>query len=189
MKIDIAQHSFKYTFYKKGTEEPIFEGYFRDPLIGDSYTELYNKLKELVVSIRIGNNPFFPWLNRKYKLTYLINFHVQSLTVEVTVQHFSKGHWTFKYKDDQYDFYRHRRHCRSLYKNDRQVAKYDKRSVAVMDYDRGYIISNNDEDELLLICLFLCYDLGEYRGGEDAVDVGHLTEGVRVIDPDWLPWK
>lgn len=188
MKIDIAQKSSKYTFYKNGSKDPLLKGYFKSPLFGANYTELFDMNEALVVSVRIGNNPWFPLLNGKSKLTYLITFHARSLTVEVTVQHFAKGHWTFKYQDCNYDFYRHRGHNRSLFKNDRQVAKFDKRSENVLEYDSGYIIANNNEDELLLICLFLCYDMGMNNGGEPSVDFGHLTEGVREINPYWHPW-
>ncbi|MFD2245873.1 hypothetical protein [Pontibacter ruber] len=189
MRIDIIQKGSKYTFYRHDIEEPLFTGRYRSFFFKEEYTEVFNQGGELVAVIKFGNSIWFPGFNRKSKSTYIIDFIEQQTAVEVTIQNYTKGYWTFEYKGHKYDFYRHRGHERSLFKDERQVARYDKRSVNLFENDRAYVIANNDEDELLLLCLFLAYDMGEYNDAEISVDLGHIAEGVKKIDHNWRPWK
>lgn len=189
MKIDIIQRFSKYSFFINDEKEPFFRGRYRNPFFKKGYSELLSVEGEIVATVKIGNSPWFPAFNRKAKLTYILTFIKPYFQVEVTVQSYIKGFWTFDYKKDHYDFYRHRGHKRSLYKNGIQVARFDKRSVNLFENDRGYIISNNDEDVRLLICLFLAFDMGEYNEAEGTWDIGSLTEGKKEINPHWQPWK
>ncbi|MBC3539049.1 hypothetical protein ACFSC6_07300 [Rufibacter sediminis] len=189
MRLDIVQKGSKYTFYKKGVEEPMYKGRYRSFFFKSGYTEVFNPAGEVAASVRIGNSIWFPGLNRTSKATYIIDFTEQSTIIEITVKNYSKGYWEFEYQNHQYAFYRHRGHKRSLFKNEKQVARYDKRAVNLFENDRAYVVANSDEDELLLLCLFLAYDMGEYNDADISLDFGQVLEGVKKIDHDWQPWK
>jgi hypothetical protein len=67
------------------------------------------------------------------------------------------------------------------------MAKYDKRTVQMWNNDTGFIISNNDENKLLLLAIFLTFDMGENIDGDVNVDLGNLTGGVKEFNNYWQP--
>ncbi|QNF31851.1 hypothetical protein HUW51_03620 [Adhaeribacter swui] len=189
MRLDISQKGNKYTFYKLGIEKPIFKGRHRQFFFKGDYSEIFNSTDELVALVKIGNNIWFPGINRWSKATFIINFPESATSLEITIQNYSKGYWTFEYKNHQYAFYHHKWHQKSLFKDERQVARFDKRTVNLFKYDRAFVIANNDEDELLLLGIFLAYDMLESYDSDGPNYYGRVQEGVKKIDPDWQPWK
>ncbi|MTI20355.1 hypothetical protein E1176_04910 [Fulvivirga sp. RKSG066] len=184
MKIDITQKGNLYKFYKNNNEDHFLTGKWIGGWFSKVRSEIYDLHHVKLVTIKQGQvNPIWS----KKKDTYEFELHKLDLKLTIIVTNRWKGHWSFKFNDDNYDFYRHRGHRRSLYKNSQQIAKYNKRSVNLWEYDKGYIIADNDSNELILICLFLAYDMGEQNDADISVDLGQLAEGVKEYDDSWTP--
>jgi|SRR5690606_7580481 hypothetical protein len=184
MRLYIRQKGHKYKFFEDDNEEEILHGLWDSGWRQRLHSKIFDKDNQELVTITLKKAPAF-W--RMNKTTYQIRLHRENIDVEVKAVNAYKGHWTFEYKGDKYDLYFHYGLKKSLFKNEYQVAKYDKGTVHVWDNDSGFIISNNDENKLLLLAIFLTFDMGESMDGDVNVDLGNLTGGVKEFNSYWQP--
>lgn len=184
MRFYIKQGGNHYKFFKnKEDTEAFLTGFWDSKWRTGIYSKICDDSEELV-TIKFENSPFFWRINRT---TYKLTFHKSKLEIIVnTVNHF-KGHWTFLLNEHKYDYFQHAGRKMSLYKNDRQVAKYKMGTVHLWESDSGFVISNNDEDALLLIALFLMLDMGETNGADLTLDLGNVFAGVKEYNEYWQP--
>ena len=177
MRIYIKQRGSRYKFFKGKEEgEPFLIGYWDSKRKIGLHSKILNTEKEELVTIDIS---YSPWFWKMHKIIYRIVFHKLNAEVEVKAANYFRGHWTFVFGGDRYDYYAHYGRKKSLYKNDNQVAKYSMGTVNVWDRDFGFIISNNDENELLLLSVFLMLDMGEDMDGDLNIDLGNMVAGVK----------
>jgi len=184
MRLYIRQKGQNYKFYEGDKEEAILHGMWRDGWRKPLHSKIFNNDNQELVTTTLTKNPSF-WSSQKK--TYQIRFHLENIDIEVKAIKAYKGHWAFEFKGDQYDFYFHYGLKKSLFKNDNQVAKYDKGTVHFWDNDSGFIISNNDENKLLLLALFLTFDMGETSDADININFGNLTGGVKEYNKYWHP--
>jgi hypothetical protein len=184
MRLYIRQNGNKYKFFENDIERETFTGYWdRKRKIG-----LYSKIVDIdnkeLVTVTLTNSPWFWELS---KTTYRLEIHTEQIQTEIKAVDYHKGHWTFNIDNEEYDLYFHTGHKKSLFKNGRQVARYDKGQVHFWSNDSGYIIANNDENKLLLLSLFITFDMGEYMDADINVDLGKLDGGVIENNEYWTP--
>lgn len=186
MRLYIRQKGSRYKFYENDNEVETLTGYWERKRKLGLYSKIVDAENKEVVTVTLTNSPWFWELN---KTTYRIVLPSENLTVDVKAVNYYKGHWTFNLNTDKYDFYFHRGHKKSLFRNGSQVAKYNKGTVHLWNNDSGYIIANSDENRLLLLSLFVMFDMGEYMDADVNVDLGKLDGGVIESNDHWQPAK
>lgn len=188
MRLYIKQKGSNYLIYENKDEPPVFYGHWsRKRKIG-LHSSIYcpQNGERLLVSIGKSKSNW-RWIGppRLYIL------QIVDLDKEVAVELINgwRGHFRFKINGSQYDLYTHYGHKKSLFKDNEQVAKFDKAIFNWGERDSGFVIANKDENKMLLLGLFLMIDMGERNDAEVSFDLGNLIPGVRPWDNRWLPKK
>ena len=91
---------------------------------------------------------------------------------------------------DMYDIYGHRGRKYSIYKNDQQVAWWDKAVVSWFAGDNYKIFANANSDPELLMSFCLIIDnfrSDNHDGHAINIDIGNIGFQTRKFDPDWQP--
>jgi hypothetical protein len=184
MRLYIRQKGHKYQFFEGDNEEEILHGHWDSGWRVKLHSKIFDSDNQELVTVTLTKAPAFWRMNRT---TYRIQLHKEGIDIEIKGANAYRGHWTFELNEDKYDFYFHRGHKKSLHKNGNQVARYDKGTVHMWDNDSGFIIANNDENRLLLLAIFLTFDMGEDMDGDVNVNFGNLTGGVKEYNNYWQP--
>jgi uncharacterized protein YxjI len=103
---------------------------------------------------------------------------------------FWKAHFQCACGSDVYDIYGHRGRKYSVYKNDRQVAWWDKKAVTWFNGDNYKIIADKDCDKLWIISFCLTVDNYASNDKEKKTvnfNIGRIGPQVRKFDPSWQP--
>lgn len=103
---------------------------------------------------------------------------------------FWKKHYYCQAGKDFYEIYGHRGRKYSIYKNDKQIAWWDKRAVSWFNGDNYKIIADNDCDTELLISFCLVIDnafSNKNDGNTLRIDIGHIGPQAKKFNPDWQP--
>ncbi|WP_210465862.1 hypothetical protein [Rufibacter roseolus] len=182
MRLNICQEGQDYCFYKNDEEEPYLNARVGWVPSNKAIASIYKFWDKPVAIIRQGKGQKF-W--EKGKVTYLLQ--LMEGTVEVIIESAWKGHWSFDYKGFQYNFYMHNGYKKSLFKAGEQVAKFDAREYYPLPLKKAFIVANNDEDDILLLSLFLLYDKESALDSELPRNSAFLGRGVRESDQYWFP--
>ncbi len=187
MRLYIRQKGCNYQFYKGDDKEPFVKGYWKSSW----RTKLHSKIITLdnrdIATIKFKYAAWF-W-ESETKTVYEIVLDEMNEVVTINCLNSWRGHYSFGFRHHKYDFYFHQGHKRSLYKDNIQVAKYDKQTVSWWDNDTAFILSNNDENEILLLSLFLMFDMGESYEADLNIDLGQALSGIKEYDSSWVPNK
>lgn len=134
---------------------------------------------------RLTINKRFWWFNAKYEITRHDNtvlvFHTKS---------FWKNHFQCHYDADLYDIYGHRGRKFSVYKNDKQVAWWNKQKVTWFEGDNYKIIADNncDYDLIITFCLIIDnYSSNDSSNNTVTIDFGNIGPQARLFDSTWQP--
>ena len=109
---------------------------------------------------------------------------------DFTTQSILRDHYQCSLDRDLYDLYGHRGRKFSIYRNDTQVAWWDKEAVSWFAGDNYRIVADDDADAEILIAFCLIID--NYRSDDHDNDVVHVDIGkigpqAKKFDPDWKP--
>jgi len=121
----------------------------------------------------------------KYDITRLDNSFLEFKT-----KSFWKSHFECVSGTDTYDIYGHRGRKYSVYKNNTQVAWWDKKAVTWFNGDNYTIIANNNCDYNLIISFCLIVDNYKSNDSEKStlnIDVGRIGPQAKKFDPSWEP--
>lgn len=91
---------------------------------------------------------------------------------------------------DLYEIFGHKGRKFSVYKNDKQVAWWDKDAVTWFNGDNYKIIADKDSDYELIIsfCLIIDHTSSNNNDGNTmTVDFGNIGSTVKQFDPAWQP--
>ncbi|MGX5817198.1 hypothetical protein ACWKWU_03330 [Chitinophaga lutea] len=106
----------------------------------------------------------------------------------------SKSRWKPHYYclvgADYYEVFGHRGRKYSVFKNDRQIAWWDKNAVSLGEGDCYTILADNDCDFELLISFCLIIDhiyFDDKDGNMLSIDLGNIGPQVRKFDETWQP--
>jgi hypothetical protein len=100
-----------------------------------------------------------------------------------------KHHYTCTIGADRYDIYGHRGRKYSIFKNDRQVAWWDKAAVTWFAGDNYRITADNnaDREALIAFCLIIDNFRSDDHNETVSYDVGNLGFQAKKFDPEWQP--
>ena len=186
MRLYIKQRANKYIIYEDKNSSSVFNGYWKRKWKIGLHSRILNLQNEELLFVSIGKSNSKWWWIGPPRL-YILK--ITDLDQEIYVESVNiwRGHFRFEFNGAQYDFYSHFGHKKSLYRNDEQVAKFDKAMFNWGERDRGFIIANGDENKMLLLGLFLMIDMGEQNDAEVSMDFGNLLSGVKQWDDRWMP--
>jgi len=185
MRLYIRQKGTDYQFYKGDDKEPFLKGFWKSSWKIKLHSKILTLDNSELANIRFKYAPWF-W-EKGSKTEYELALSEFKEIVTIKCLNSWRGHYAFTFCNHKYDFYRHTGHKKSLYKDNVQVAKYDKQVVNWWDNDSGFIISNNDENEILLLSLFLMLDMGEFNEADLNIDFGQGLDGVKEYNSRWTP--
>jgi hypothetical protein len=134
----------------------------------------------------------------KYKIIRKLTFFRTSYDIRTQDNHvfpfrtgqYIRGHYYCQAGQDRYDIYVNRGRRYSVYKNDVQVAWWDKEAVAWFKGDNYKIIADNDCHYELIISFCLIIDNAfNNNSGNSFVKVsfGRIGPIAREFDPTWRP--
>jgi uncharacterized protein YxjI len=110
--------------------------------------------------------------------------------LEFRTTSFWKRHYTCQVGQDLYDIYGHRGRKYSIYRNDKQVAWWDKQAVSWFNGDNYKIVADRDCDYELIISFCLIIDNSQSNsndGGALRIDAGNIGPQARKFDSSWQP--
>jgi len=134
---------------------------------------------------RMTINKLLSLFKAKYNITRWDNNVVEFRTIS-----FWKSQYECQVGQDTYMIYGHRGRKYSIYKNNKQVAWWDKKAVSWFAGDNYKIITDRDSDVDLLISLCLIIDnfsSDSHDGNTITIDLGNIGFQARKFDPTWQP--
>lgn len=185
MEIDINQTKIsigaEYKIHLNGMEEYFaLKKLFR--FLGE--INLFNKSRGNAV-YQIKQN--WDWFNLSYDLIKYDNNKFEFRTISIW-----KLHYECHVGEDIYEIFGHRGRKYSIYKNDNQIAWWDKEAVSWFNGDNYKITADNDCDIELLICFCLIIDNAKSKnsdGNTVNIDLGNIGFQARKFNPNWIPKK
>ncbi len=149
----------RYRFYLDDNAEYSYSATNGSVIFKGDYANIFNIQGQKVLDLRQGE--YSPW--KLSKSTYLIDGYEKDSTVEVKCVSYKRGYWTVNLNKDNYDIYFHGQAKKSLYRNGEQVAKFGRTN------EGHFVISNNDEDVLFLIAVFMTFKMGDTAPDDDSI--------------------
>jgi hypothetical protein len=192
MTITINQKGGSYFIYKDLADKNQDWEYYAVDISGGASWEAY----EAKICDKDKKEVGYVWLNRRLFRTAQLQIILTPLDkkpIEIipkNVWNWKDLIWSFEFNNSKYVFQEHKGHYRSLYKNDIQVAAFDKRTINLFENDVLRVYANKDEDVLLLSCLALYSDIGDFnRGSTVTVDFGNFNGSKPPLEGKWRPTK
>jgi len=130
-------------------------------------------------------NKLFSFFKAKYDIARSDNRVFQFRTLS-----FWKLQYECQVGQDSYVIYGHRGRRYSIYKNDQQIAWWDKNAVSWFAGDNYKIILDKDADIDLLISFCLVVDnfsSDSHDGNMINIDLGNIGFQAKKFDPAWQP--
>jgi hypothetical protein len=181
MTIRIDQRGRLYFVFLNDSKEPVMQGQW--------YSKWYTRSAQF--SDSSGNDKLF--VKSSFRLDFWnINFEIEMPKIKFSGKlepvKFFRGHWCLQIGADVYDFYLHKGHKKSLFKNRQQIASYDKKKFHTFEKDTLYISANDNEPIELIISFAICFDLGsDNDGAAMTFDGGNLGPESKAVDEKWKP--
>jgi uncharacterized protein YxjI len=183
MEIDVNQKKIsigdKYRIFIDGEEKYFASRQLFRLLAHVSLYETGTKLQKLSIKKR------FSFFKAKYDITRFDYSRWQFRT---------KSFWKFHFEcisgADVFEIYGHRGRKFSIFKNNEQIAWWNKQAVTWFAGDNYKIIANKDCDVELIIAFCLIIDnylSDKHDGSTVTYDVGNIGFEARKFDPAWQP--
>ena len=110
--------------------------------------------------------------------------------IEFRTKSFWKRHYFCQVEQDLFEIFGHRGRKYSVYKNEKQVAWWDKKAVAWFNGNNYKITADKDCNYELIISFCLIIDnafSNENNGSTLTIDVGNIGPQAKKFDPSWQP--
>ena len=147
---------------------------------------IYDKQKN-----EIGYLYFKQRLFRKSELYFHFKQNNNTLRIQpVIIKSFKDWIIEFQLDKENYRFSTHKNHFKSLFKNGRQVAQFDKGYFHFFNRDSFNIIADDNIVILLLVVLATFNYLKDTNGGETFnMDFGNVLGSIPPQEGKWQPMK
>lgn len=125
------------------------------------------------------------WFKAKYDI--LLN---DATNIEFRATSMWKLQYQCTYGQDQFDIYGHRGRKYSVYKNDVQIAWWNKEAVTWFEGDNYTIIADKGSNYELIIAFCLIIDNYSSNNNEGtmlSIDFGNIGGQVKEFNPAWMP--
>jgi len=160
----------------------------------ESYRAARKLFKLLPVVVLYKNDGDIPRITIRKRFTFFKASYVlkreDSSILEFKTISFWKRHYQCLVGKDMYDVYGHRGRKFSIYKNDVQVAFWDKQAVSWFAGDNYMIMADKNSDAELLISFCLVIDnfrSDDHDGKALTVDIGGIGPQAKAFDSNWEP--
>ncbi|SFP72454.1 Uncharacterized protein YxjI [Pseudarcicella hirudinis] len=172
--------------------------------MGDKYQISVNGQKSYFASTKL-----FSWLpeinlfkNQENRAIYTINKQFAWFKTSYNLSRYDNNLFKFRTKSiwrlhyycqvgqDLYDIYGHLGRKYSIYKNDIQIAWWDKEWISLLNGDNYSIIADNDCDVELLISFCLIIDNStDHNNNTNTItfDLGNIGSPEKKFDNTWQP--
>jgi uncharacterized protein YxjI len=131
-------------------------------------------------------NKLWSWFKPKYNITLYGN-----RILEFRSESFWKMHYQCQNGMNLFDIYGHRGRKYSIYKNDNQIAWWEKQAVTWFNGDNYSKLADNGSNDVELIIAFcLIIDNFYHADNEKSAvkfDIGNIGGQVRKFNPGWQP--
>lgn len=130
-------------------------------------------------------NKRFSWFKAKYDIT-----RPDNSVLPFRTESFWGLHYRCPCGNDIYDIYGHRGRRYSIYKNDTQIAWWQKKAVTWFGGDNYKMIADRDSDVELIVsfCLILDNFLSkDSEGRAVTINLGNIGFRKKKFDAGWLP--
>lgn len=122
-------------------------------------------------------------LNSIHKITFL----EKGISSEMVYNGFFKSFYTLKTNTDIYDIYPHRGRKTSIYKNNKQIAYYEKRLFNRFNKKGITLVSDSNADLDVLFSIIATIDFDVEDDAYTAtIDLGNILQS-RKFDKEWKP--
>jgi uncharacterized protein YxjI len=182
VRIDINQKKIsigeKYNIFVEG--EP---AYF-------AAAKLFRLMSEIDLDKQSGGGTLLTIKKRWTWIVYKYDIIRGSAIYPFRVKKIWKRQYQCQADSDLYDIYGQRGRKFSVYKNDRQVAWWEKEAVTWFQGDNYKMLLDKDSDlELLIAFCLIIDDSNSNRNNGDTltIDYGYFGSGVKAFDPNWMP--
>lgn len=148
-------------------------------------------LAEILV-FNADNNVLKLKINKRFhlfKANYEITFS-NDITCSFRTVSYLRSNYSCQLGEDIYDIYRHRGRKYSIYRNNQQVAWWEKGTITIMEGDEYKITASSDCNAELLMCFCLItdnYATGNHGENILTINWGYLGLQARQFDENWLP--
>jgi len=125
------------------------------------------------------------WFKLSYDLIKYDNNKFKLRTVSIWKRHFE-----CRIGEDLYEIFGHRGRKYSIYKNDIQIAWWDKEAVSWFNGDNYKLIADEDSEVELLICFCLIMDNAKSQNDERTTvhyDFGNIGPQAKKFNQNWKP--
>ena len=185
MIIDINQHKIavgdKYKIYVDNIEKYYASKHFFELMPIINLFECDNARQRMIISKRMS------WFKAKYEIQTSDNNLIEFKTKSIW-----KLHYQCQCGSDSYDIYGHIGRKYSVYKNELQVASWDKEAVSWFEGDNYRIIADVDCDIDLIISFCLIVDNfsnNDNDGNTVTYDFGNIGFQAKKFNNNWQPKK
>ncbi len=180
MRITINQEpiallkGYKFDIHVDGKKKYEAQGIFTEGLIVKGLDG--NELFRLVVQ--------FNWFKPKVHVKFMGGTIAYYSTISLW-----KKHYRLDFENDRYDIYGHSKRRASIYRNDVQIAWYQKDAVAVLSGDNYHATCDDGINEHVIIALMLIRDMTKPAKNKSTVNIdgGSLGPFKKKFDPNWQP--
>jgi len=131
---------------------------------------------------RLTVNKLWYWWEPKYDISTYDNNVLQFRTISVW-----KNHYQCQRGPDLFDIYGHTGRKFSVYKNDEQIAWWDKNAVAIFNGNTYSITADRDCDQELIIafCLIIHDCSHDDDNAAVSIDLGNVGPEDKKFDAAW----
>lgn len=183
MVIDINQKKIafgdKYKIFINGEQK-----YFASTKLISFLPELY-LFNNQNARARLTMSKKWSWFSPRYNITLWDND-----TIEFNTVSFWKSHYQCQDGADLYEIYGHKGRRHSVYKNDVQVAWWDKEMVSWFEGDNYKIVADDDSNHELIISFCLVLDnqnSSNKNSNTVTIDLGNIGPQAKEFDYGWRP--
>ncbi len=183
MRIDINQ--------KKIALGDQYRIYTNEKETHQAHTELFTFLPVIQLAIKDNLNPLLKihkkWslFKAKYDMTI-----ANTEKLEFRTKSFWRPHYQCQLGADLYDVYANKGRKYSVYKNNVQIAWWDKEAVTWFEGDNYTLLADDDADHTLLIAFCLIVDnfnSKKNEGNTVTYDFGNIGRSAKPFDEYWRP--
>ncbi len=154
-------------------------------------TKLFKLLPEIHLFENGNEQPKYI-IKKNWSFFYLSYNLIKSnhQVLEFRTKSYWRNHYHCQVGYDAYDIYGHRGRKYSVYKNDQQVAWWDKDAVSWFNGDNYRIIADKDCDMELIVSFCLIIDNSFSNDNDNAMfnfDLGSIGPQAKKFNPQWQP--
>jgi hypothetical protein len=177
----IDQKGSYYFIYENDSSDSLFEGKSSGGWLKKTL-EFFDKNNQVLMIIENSFRLDF------WNMTYLIRIPRLNFSCKLKPVRIFKGHWRLENGKDIYDYYIHKGHRKSLFKNGEQIVAYDKKYFQLFGKETIYISADRNEPIELLVSFVLSFGL--ISDDDSAIityDIGNFGSEERIFDTKWKP--